>query len=160
VKKAFLSRPCAIGVLVVVLVLSGCGTPSAKNFGGPWRAVNRYQSSPTAIPLSQPYVFFATPMDGTLKNMLARWAKDTRMSLSYQLPCDYTLYTPVSGIHTSRLRVAAAQLNTIYAPEDLHISIGDRQIVVEQTKKRQPTASVMHTQPPGDGQGMNDGFGT
>lgn len=159
-KKAFLSRPRAIGVLVVVLVLSGCGTPSAKNFGGPWRAVNRYQSSPTAIPLSQPYVFFATPMDGTLKNMLARWAKDTRMSLSYQLSCDYTLYTPVSGIHTSRLRVAAAQLNTIYAPEDLHISIGDRQIVVEQAKNtsQQPRLCKRHRL--AMVQRMNDGFGT
>lgn len=99
-------------------------------------------------------------MDGTLKNMLARWAKDTSMSLSYQLPYDYTLYTPVSGIHTSRLRVAAAQLNAIYAPEDLHISIGDRQIVVEQARNQKPTASVMRTPRPGDGQWMNDGLGT
>ncbi|WP_329743314.1 hypothetical protein [Dyella sp. A6] len=101
-------------------------------------------------------------MDSTLKNMLTRWAKDTNMSLSYRLPYDYTLYAPVSGIHTSRVHVAAAQLNAIYAPEDLRISIGERQIVVEPANKPTPTASNHAIPQVGHGHGpqSNDRSGT
>jgi hypothetical protein len=131
-----------LGALLATCVLAGCGTPPAKDFGGPWKPVNRYQTAPAAIPLNQAYVFFATPMDGTLKSMLARWAKDAGMTLSYRLPYDYTLYTPVSGIHTTDIKAAAAQLDAIYSSEQLHVATGNGQIVVEHVDGTMPpTAS-------------------
>lgn len=78
----FLHR-IATGVLAcATLALAACGTPAAKDFGGSWKPLNQFQSSTTAIPLSQDYTFYAAPMDGTLKTMLTRWAGDSGMTLS------------------------------------------------------------------------------
>lgn len=116
----------------LLLVLAGCGTPQPKDFGGPWHPVNRYRSTPVKIPLGQSYTFFASPMDGTLKSMLARWARDSAMTLSYDLHADYTLFSPVSRIHTSDIHDAAQQLSAIYASEAVSVTVKGREIVVEQ----------------------------
>ena len=116
----------------LLLALAGCGTPQPKDFGGAWHPVNRYQSATMKIPLSQSYTFFASPMDGTLKSMLTRWAKDSGMVLSYNLHADYTLFKPVSRIHTADIRDAGQQLSSIYASEAVSVVIKGREIVVEQ----------------------------
>lgn len=69
-------------------------------------------------------------MDETLKTMLTRWAKDSGRTLSYQLPFDVTLYTPVSDIRTTDLDIAAQQLTTIYAAQHVYVSSTDRKILV------------------------------
>lgn len=136
-----------LGTLLAIGNLAGCGTPAARDFGGPWKPVNRYQAAPAAIPLQPAYTFFATPMDGTLRNMLARWAADAGMTLAYRLPFDYTLYTPVSGIRTTDVRVAAAQLDRIYAPAHVHVAIDDGRIVVEQAAGAVPDRTVRAHEP-------------
>jgi len=119
------------GSLAVALIaLAGCGTPPAKNFGGKWTPVNRFRAQPTEIPLQVAYTFYAAPMDETLKTMLTRWANDSGRTLSYQLPFDVTLYTPVSDIHTTDLDAAARQLTTIYAAQHVYVSATDRKILV------------------------------
>lgn len=118
--------------MLATLALAGCGAHAAKDFGGSWKSVNRYQSTPTEIPLAQPYAFFATPMDGTLKTMLTRWSKDTGMALAYQLHSDFTLFAPVSRVHTSNIRTAAEQLSSIYAQEGVSVTVTDRKILVGQ----------------------------
>jgi hypothetical protein len=96
----------------------------------------------TAIPLNPQYVFFAAPTDITLRTMLARWARDTGLQLSYELANDYTLVQPVAQIRTNDLRSAAEQLNVIYAPNSLLVSITDRQILVQALAAHAPgTAS-------------------
>lgn len=92
--------------------------------------MNRFQAQPTEIPLQAAYTFYAAPMDETLKSMLTRWASDSGRALSYQIPFDVTLYTPVSGIHTTDIDVAAQQLTTIYAAQHVYVSATDRKILV------------------------------
>jgi hypothetical protein len=92
--------------------------------------VNHFQAKPTEIPLQAAYTFYAAPIDETLKTMLARWANDSGRALSYQIPFDVTLYTPVSGIRTTDLDVAARQLTTIYAAQHVYVSATDRKILV------------------------------
>jgi hypothetical protein len=125
--RAFKSIP-----MLSFLLLVACGTPAAKNFGGPWKPVNRFQEQPTAIPLKPAYTFYASPLDETLKTMLARWAKDSGRSLSYRIDFDFTLYKPVSHIRTSSIDDAVAQLNSVYAAQNLSVVANDRQILVEQ----------------------------
>jgi hypothetical protein len=127
--------------LALTMALSGCGTPAAKDFGGSWKPVNRFQDQTTEIPLAQAYTFYASPMDGTLKTMLSRWSKDNGMTLSYQLMSDYTLYKPVAQIHTRDVRAAAAELNSIYAAEGIFVSINDKQILVTVANVSKPDAS-------------------
>jgi hypothetical protein len=130
VKKVFSNRSL-IGILLSgTLVLAGCGAPPPKDFGGSWKPVNRFPASTTAIPLNQQYEFFASPMDGTLKTMLARWAKDSGLTLSYRLTDDYTLTTQASQIHTLDIHVAVGQLNGIYGTQGVSITVSDRQIDV------------------------------
>jgi hypothetical protein len=141
VKKVF-STTAVIGIpLALTMALSGCGTPAAKDFGGSWKPVNRFQDQTTEIPLAQAYTFYASPMDGTLKTMLSRWSKDNGMTLSYQLMSDYTLYKPVAQIHTRDVRAAAAELNSIYAAEGIFVSINDKQILVTVANVSKPDAS-------------------
>lgn len=129
-----ISRSCNVifksGLVVAIGALVGCGTPPAKNFGGSWKPVNHFQSQPTEIPLVADYTYYAAPMDGTLKTMLVRWANDSGRELSYQLPFDVTLYTPVSSIHTTSIDSAAQQLTQIYAAQHVHVSATDQKILV------------------------------
>jgi hypothetical protein len=130
VKKVFSSRSLMGVLLSGTLVLAGCGAPPPKDFGGSWKPVNRFPASTTVIPLNQQYEFFASPMDGTLKTMLQRWAKDSGRTLSYRLTDDYTLTTQASQIHSLDIHVAAGQLNSIYATQGVLITVSDRQIDV------------------------------
>lgn len=117
-------------MLLVIVALAGCGTPPARNFAGPWKPVNRFQSKPTEIPLNPAYVFYASPMDETLKTMLTRWSRDSGRELSYQLSFDVTLYQPVSGIRTTDIDDAVARLNSIYATQGVSVSANARRIEV------------------------------
>lgn len=127
-------------LIIAIIALAGCGTPPAKNFGGHWKPVNHFRDQPTEIPLTAAYTFYAAPMDETLKTMLTRWASDSGRELSYQLPFDVTLYTPVSGIRTTDLNAAAQQLTTIYAAQGVYVSATDRKILVRPTSTVSSTA--------------------
>ena len=121
----------AAWALIPSLLIGGCATPQAPEFGGRWRPVNRFASTTEAVPLQQSYVFQASPMDGTLKNMLERWAKDSDMTLSYLHPYDFRLHAPAGTIHTGDLNVAASRLNEVYAPQQVSVSVQGNQLVVK-----------------------------
>jgi hypothetical protein len=117
-------------LVLLVVALSGCATRPAPDFGGRWKTVNRYAASAEEIPLYQSYVFHASPMDGTLKNMLTRWASDSKMTLSYLHPSDFTLYGPVAQIQTNDLQQAVSQLTAAYAEQRVSVTASNNQIVV------------------------------
>lgn len=140
--KDSLNRTLGGTLMLASLALAGCGTPPAKNFGGPWKPVNQFRDQPAEIPLNPTYTFYASPMDETLKTMLTRWAKDSGRGLSYQLAFDVTLYKPVSGIRTPDIQSAAAQLNSIYAAQGVFVIANDRQILVEPASATSPAATT------------------
>jgi hypothetical protein len=117
-------------LLAPAILLAGCTAPEAPGVRGRWKPVSRYAETPEAIPLQQTYVFQASPADGTLKNMLSRWARDRRMSLSYLHANDYTLYTPVAEIRTQDLQAAIAALADAYSAQSVAITTEGNQIVV------------------------------
>lgn len=114
------------------LLLSACGTPPAKDFGGRWRPVNKYDDKVVEIPLAVPYTYYAAPMDGTLKTMLTRWTTDTGMKLAYRLRSDFSLTRAASGIHTTELRDATTQLSTIYGAQGVAVTVNGSDLVVEE----------------------------
>lgn len=120
-------------VCLAVAALSACATPPAKDFGGRWKPVNRYDDATVEIPLSLPYTYYAAPMDGTLKTMLTRWSSDTGLKLAYKLRSDFTLPRAAASIHTSEARDAAAQLSTIFAPQGVSVVVTGNEIVVAET---------------------------
>jgi hypothetical protein len=119
------------GVACVFAALAGCGTPPPVDFGGQWQPVNRYQAATMEIPLSPAYLFQATPIDGTLKTMLERWAKDSHRQLAYRLGSDFTLHQPAARIRTADLQAAAAELSAIYAPQGVSVVADGAQILAQ-----------------------------
>jgi len=116
--------------LTAALALPGCATRPAPDISGRWKPVNHFSDAPQSIPLYQTYVFYPSPMDGTLKTMLTRWAKDSKMTLSYLHPSDFTLYVQVADVRTTSLEEAVSRLNAAYVDERVLITIDGRQIVV------------------------------
>ena len=129
VKTDFLKRTMQCALALAALSLTACATPSAKDFGGSWKPVNRFQDAPTEIPLNPAYTYYASPMDETLRSMLRRWARDSGMQFSYHLPSDYTLYKAVASIRTTDIRAATANLSAIYAAQGVSVSTDGREIM-------------------------------
>lgn len=114
----------------LVLVMVGCATRPAPDIRGRWKPVNHFPDAPQSIPLDRSYVFYPSPMDRTLKTMLARWARDSRRTLDYRLSSDFTLYVGIAGIRTPSLADAVAKLNEAYAAEGVMVSIDGLRIAV------------------------------
>ena len=121
------------GVWVAALLsvaLVGCASRPAPDFGGRWKPINHFAAEPNEIPLQKTYVFYPSPMDGTLKTMLERWALDSQMPLSYLHPSDFTLHQAVAQIHTTSVQDAVAQLSNAYAAQGVSVTVENGQIVV------------------------------
>jgi hypothetical protein len=117
-------------LLASLLALAACATRPAPGISGRWKPVNHYATVPQEIPLHQAYVFYPSPLDVTLKTMLTRWAHDSHMTLSYEHPSDFTLYGPVAQLRTASVQVAVATLSTLYAKQQVAVTLDGNAIVV------------------------------
>ena len=129
-RKAPPCGPAAAFVPLLPLLLVACAARPAPGIDGRWTPVNRYQAQTHEIPLRPAHVFFATPMDRTLKGMLERWARDASMKLAYEHPSDFVLHAPVADLRSDDLHNALARLNGIYAAQQVAIGVQDDRIVV------------------------------
>lgn len=114
----------------LVLALVACRTAPAPALKGRWQPVNRFPAITQAIPIDPPYVFYASPMDGTLRQMLVRWAKDAGMSLAYQHTVDFTLHADAARIRTGNVPEALELLESAYAAQRLEFAVENGRIVV------------------------------
>lgn len=119
----------ALPVVLAILTV-GCATRPAPEYGGRWRPVNRYAETPQEIPLHENYTFHPSPMDGTLKVMLERWARDSKMTISYGHSSDFTLHSAVAQIRTDDLGEAVSQLSAAYAAQGIVVTAEGNQIIV------------------------------
>jgi hypothetical protein len=127
---------------LLAVQLAACGTTPAPNFRGRWQEVNRMDSVPRELPLHQAYVYAPSPMDRTLKSMLTRWARDSRMTLSYLHGSDFTLHQPVAAISSQSLQQAISALNAAYAQQGILIDADARQITVRTAVADAPPSSA------------------
>lgn len=118
-------------IILAVLSLAACATRPAPDFGGRWKPVNRFAATTTEIPLHGTYVFQASPMDGTLKAMLERWATDSGMALDYQLGSDFTLHQAVASIATPDAQLAVEGISSAFATQGIRVSIDGNRIVAQ-----------------------------
>lgn len=124
-------------------LVTGCATPAAPEYGGRWRPVNRFSEAPQEIALQRAYLFYASPLDATLKTMLERWAADSKMTLDYQAPVDYTLHAPVADVRGDDLNSAVSRLSTIYAAQRLAITVEGNRIVVRESENSVAPATAV-----------------
>ena len=105
-----------------VLMLAACASSRAPDIAGRWKPVNRLATSTTSIPLYQDYVYQVAPMDGTLKVLLERWARDTGLALEYRVDHDYTLVATLASINTTDRAAALAELGQAYREQGLQLT--------------------------------------
>lgn len=120
-------------VVAALFVLASCATRPAPGISGRWKPVNHFADAPDEIPLQRGYVFSASPLDGTLRALLARWAADSKMSLDYQHPSDFSLYQPVARIRTGDLQQAVAALTALYRQQHVLVAVSGNAIVVRRS---------------------------
>jgi hypothetical protein len=113
------------------VLLAACGTTPAPDYRGKWRPINNYSETPIEIPLSSTYIFQASPMDGTLKTMLTRWAKDSGMELDYRFGSDFTLFGQVSHIDTT---------NSAYGSRGIAVTVVGNKITVSPVSASAPAS--------------------
>jgi len=120
-----------LALALAALAASACASQrEARDFSGPWVPLNRYAAHSEAIPIDPPQVFQATPMDGTLRQLLARWARAAGRRLDYRHPFDHTLHEPVRGVHARTLDEAVHQLGTAFDGQGVVIVLEDDRLVV------------------------------
>lgn len=117
--------------LVFALAAGACQTQPPPEFHGRWRPVNRLPEKTQAIPLNPTYVFYATPVDGTLKALLTRWARDSGLQLRYGVSTDFSLHAPVAQLHAVTVDDAVGQLSAIYAGQGIAITTSTGAIAVD-----------------------------
>ncbi len=119
-------------IVAALFVLTSCATRPAPGISGRWKPVNHFADAPDEIPLQRGYVFLASPLDGTLKTLLARWAADSKMTLDYRHPSDFSLYEPVAAIRTGDLQQAVVALTALYRQQRVLVVVSGNAIVVRQ----------------------------
>lgn len=126
-------------VATATLLLAACAGREARDFAGRWGPANAWAATAVAVPLHPPYVFQATPMDGSLRALLARWARDHGGELDYRHTHDFTLHAPVAGVRAVALADAVAQLGTVFAGEGVDMRVeGDRIVVLVAARAGHP----------------------
>ena len=117
---------------MLVLTLGGCNsTPPAPNFSGSWQPLNTYADRITEIPLVRQHYFEPLPIDGTLKSMLSRGGREAGMSLNYNYTSDFTLSNEIARIKQPNIEAAIAEINEIYATQQIAISVESGQLTVQ-----------------------------
>lgn len=134
-------RRAALFALLASL-LAACGTTPAPNFRGRWQPINQMDAVPRELPLHRVYVYAPSPLDRTLKTMLTRWARDSRMTLSYLYGSDFTLHQPVADISSQSLQQAVSELNAAYAGQGIVIDADARQITVRAANAIEPASTA------------------
>lgn len=147
VKQKIPGRMACGMMMLACLLVAACGTPPAKDFKGNWRPVNRFRATPAQIPLHRDYIYFAAPIDGTLKSMLTRWSGDTERNLDYQLSYDVTLYQAVASLRTTDIGAAMRELNAVYAAQGVRVTALPGRILVTSTDR--PPAPLATALAPG-----------
>ena len=126
----------ACGVAATALAMAagtGCASREARDFGGRWAPANQYAAATEAIPLVGAPVYQASPMDGTLRNLLMRWARDSGSELDYRHPADFTLHPSVRDVRAQSLPDALAQLARAFDGQGLVLRMeGNRLVVMAQ----------------------------
>lgn len=122
-------RAC-VALIAAALATSACAGREARDFSGRWAPVNTYAEHTEAIPLHDAHVFQASPMDGTLRNLLARWARDSGAELDYRHPSDFVLHQPVRAVRAHSIADALAQLGRAFGPQGVVMRMEGGRLVV------------------------------
>lgn len=133
----------APGTAFALALLGGCALLGRSPFGGAWAPLNRYPPEAARLPLDARYVYFTTPVDGSLRALLARWAGDTGRSLRYTAGFDLTLHRAAATLRETDIQAAITRLNSLYAGRGIAIAAGEEVITVSAVRSGAAGASPL-----------------
>ena len=127
------TRVLPVFFMLLFTILSGCAGTEAPQFSGSWKSVNAFDTSIRAIALTREAVFYATPMDATLRGLLSRWARESGKQLDYRHDYDYTLPVGLAALKAPSIKEAVEKLQQTYAEKAIFIAVDEygHSIVVE-----------------------------
>lgn len=111
-------------LLAAVLLLQGCATPVAEDFGDNWKPLNTLPEVAQELPLAEEVAahrFQMLPTDTSLRVLLDRWARENGGTLDWQFPTDLSLVAALSGEGDNNLQRALNTIRRVYAPQRLRV---------------------------------------
>lgn len=120
----------ATAALVLMFLATGCGTTPAPDFRGSWREVNAIDPEPRAIPLRPVQYFNVLPSDRTLKDVVERWARESRLRVAYRAAMNYSVHLEATKVTATSLDSALEQLQRSYAGQGIGLQLQGTLIVV------------------------------
>lgn len=120
-----LRRHRAPVVLAIACLAGNACSSGPPDFAGRWQPLNRYAAAPQPLPLAVAPAFRATPVDRTLRTLLARWASSAGLRLDYALPDDYLLHVAMAGVGAADLATALRQVESAFAAQGVALQAGD-----------------------------------
>src|SRR5690606_17936619 len=118
------------GAGLLALLLTACASTSSGL--SQWQPVHRFPPQTQAISITPIIEYRVTPLDGTLRLLLARWAYLSGKSLDYRLSSDWALHQSISEVHAVSLEQALSSLSAGYAQQKLQIRLDGQKIIAEQ----------------------------
>lgn len=135
------SNRVALGAVVVMLLITACGTKPAPDFRGRWREVNTIDAEPRPIPLRPVHTFAVLPSDRTLRDVVDRWARESNRRVAYRAPMNYSVHLQATKVTAASLDAALGQLESAYAAQGIALSLEANAIVVRARSESAPPTS-------------------
>lgn len=113
-------------LLVLCALLASCASSRPLEAGmSPWRPVHAFPDVPSAVPLQPVVKFTVTPLDATLRQLLARWAFEGGRRMVFALPMDWEVPAAAAQIRAATLEEGLASLTAAYAAQHLVFKVAD-----------------------------------
>lgn len=129
----------ACGLLVVLC--AGCAGPDVK-VSGAWQPANALDATPRPIPQAPTVQFIATPVDQTLRSLLARWAREGNWALDFRVASDFSLTQEAASVRAPSIESALQTLNKFYAASGVQIELSSGVIVASPRVTAEPVAQT------------------
>ena len=117
---------------LAILTLGACAAPEVPEVPDDWKPLNTYTQEIRKIPLQKPYAYTVLPIDGSLKCLLERWARDKKMQLHYNVRSDFTLPVSLNDFKKANLEESLAVLDKTYKAKGITIGLVDESKILVQ----------------------------
>lgn len=116
---------------LLVLLLSACATLSERAVMSDWQPVANLPTEPRVAVATPDTLFLVTPLDGSLRHLLARWAYLEGVQVDYRLPVDWQLHAPAAAVKAPDLPSALSALQKSYASQGISLRLDKGLLIAE-----------------------------
>lgn len=116
---------------LLMLLLSACSALSERAVMSDWQPVANLPSEPRVAVATPSTSFLVTPLDGSLRHLLARWAYLEGVQVDYRLSVDWQLHTRAAAVKAADLPSALSALQSAYAEQGISLRLDKGLLIAE-----------------------------